>query len=77
MSARTGLGIAIALLGLAVVGWFYSVTPKHFAYPDAHYYAEMGRQVARGEGFTSLQAYPLLLSWLEGRGLDCARPGPT
>lgn len=77
MSARTGLGIAIALLALAVVGWVYAVTPKHFLYPDAHYYAEMGRQVARGEGFTSLQAYPLLLSWLDGLGHDLRPPWPN
>jgi hypothetical protein len=37
----------------------------------------MGRQLSRGEGFTSLQAYPYLLAWLQQKGLPLDPPWPN
>lgn len=76
-AGRSALALAVALLAATLVLRAYSSTPPRFLYPDAFYYAEMGRQIARGEGFTSLQAYPFLLSWLERSGLDVAPPWPN
>lgn len=44
---------------------------------DAHDYAQMGRQLARGQGFSSLQTFPFELAWLEAHGASSAAPWPN
>ena len=66
-------GVA-ALIGVAI-SWH--LTPKNLVYPDAYHYAELGRQFYRGEGFTSLQVYPYILSWFETHGVPLTPPWPN
>jgi hypothetical protein len=51
--------------------------PRGFGFPDAYHYAEIGRQLARGEGLTTLQTYPYILAWYGEAGLDRTPPWPN
>lgn len=53
------------------------VSAKPWIYPDAYTYAEMGRQVARGDGFSTLQAHPYVLTWLREHGSSLEPPWPN
>ena len=70
----TGLVGAFAILEMAAL-WILS--PHTLNFPDAFHYAEMGRQLYRGEGFTSLQTYPYILSWYESHGVPLTPPWPN
>jgi arylsulfatase A-like enzyme len=71
--------IAIFVAAIAVCLWASpdAREPTPFIYPDSYHYLEMGRQLSRGEGFTSLQAYPYLLAWLQQKGLPLDPPWPN
>ena len=51
--------------------------PSWFFSPDSVDYAQMGRQVFRGEGFTSLQTFPYVLQFLADCGLSTEPPWPN
>lgn len=63
----------------AIATWViaYRHAPSALVVVDAHDYAQMGRQLARGEGFTSQQSFPFLLGWLAERGLATEPPWPN
>ena len=46
-------------------------------YPDAFDYAQLGRQLWSGQGFTTLETYPYVLSRLAELGVDTGAPWPT
>jgi 4-amino-4-deoxy-L-arabinose transferase-like glycosyltransferase len=46
-------------------------------YPDACDYAQLGRQLIRGEALSSSQSFPYVLSWLDAHGHDTAPPWPN
>ena len=71
-------GACAALLAAAVFAAFGATDDaRPLVYPDAYDYAQMGRQLARGEGFSSLQAFPFALAWLEREGEATAPPWPN
>lgn len=69
--------VVVAAVAAAIGGVGVGLLPDRFTYPDAFHYAEMGRQLERGEGFTSLQGYWYLLAWLRRHGLSIAPPWPN
>ncbi|MEW6271316.1 MAG: glycosyltransferase family 39 protein, partial [Thermodesulfobacteriota bacterium] len=75
--ARSPLALVLAVV---VAVWLEKVIPsgdEFWVYPDTYHYAEMGRQIARGEGFTSLQAYPYLLAWFQAHDVPADPPWPN
>jgi 4-amino-4-deoxy-L-arabinose transferase-like glycosyltransferase len=76
---RLKRGLALAMLALALVGAAlgFAGSDGRLHYPDAFDYAQMGRQLAEGEGLTSLQAFPYVLGWLDAAGLDARPPWPV
>ena len=46
-------------------------------YPDAFDYAQLGRQLWSGQGFTTLETYPYVLSRLAELGVDTGAPWPA
>jgi hypothetical protein len=68
---------AVALLALAVNGAALLDAPQQLEYLDALDYAQMGRQLASGAGFSSLQTFPFVVGWLEAGGFDAAPPWPN
>jgi 4-amino-4-deoxy-L-arabinose transferase-like glycosyltransferase len=77
MNARFG-AVAFVSVVAAGVWWIaYVSSPQALIVVDAHDYAQMARQLARGEGWTSLQAFPYLLEWLPERGLSIEPPWPV
>ena len=68
--------LLIALLATASV-FPYLVGPTRLVLPDAYHYADLGRQVARGEGFTSLITYPYVIAWMHDAGISVAPPWPN
>ena len=49
----------------------------HMFFTDTYDYAQMGRQVYRGEGFTSLQTFPYVLGFLAEHGISSEPPWPN
>ena len=64
------LALTLGLAALSALAW--TVFLRTHAFPlwatDAFDLAQMGRQLVRGEGFTSLQVFPYVLAWLEEHG---------
>lgn len=77
MRSRAVALVLVSTFAAAVAGVLVLLAPDRLRYPDSYYYAEMGRQLARGEGFTSLQGYPYLFAWLADRGVSLEPPWPN
>lgn len=73
------LAATVALLAIGACALFYRARFHPFLHfsPDAYDYAQMGRQVYRGEGFTSLQAFPYTLAFLAENGVETEPPWPN
>jgi 4-amino-4-deoxy-L-arabinose transferase-like glycosyltransferase len=69
------LGVVLAALLVWTVGHLGS--SRSLATLDALDYAQMGRQLARGEGPTSLQTFPYELGWLRAQGHATTPPWPN
>lgn len=67
----------VGVLAIIEMVALWVLSPHSFVYPDAYHYAELGRQLYRGEGFTSLQTYPYILSWYESHGIPLTPPWPN
>lgn len=76
-SSRLCLALLVAAMGGATLAITAPGTVRPWNFPDSYHYAEMGRQIVRGAGFSSQQAYPYLLSWLRERGHPVAPPWPN
>ena len=63
-AARWGAACALAALQLGVWIAVQTRDTRVLAYPDAFEYAQMGRLLAEGHGFTSQQSFPFVLAWL-------------
>lgn len=75
--AFRALAALVTLAALAGAAHAYAHSPRRLVFPDAFDYAQMGRQIARGEGMTSLQAFPYALGWLADRERATAPPWPN
>ena len=73
-SARFLLGLGI--LTIATCCWLFSFNPS-LIYPDAYDYAQMGREIARGNGFSSQQLFPRHIPFLAEHDLWDTRPWPN
>lgn len=63
---------SLVLLGSVLVGatlWIAGLTTEPFHANDSYDYAQMGREIRLGHGFSTLQAFPRHLAFLEERGL--------
>ena len=69
-----GIWVAAALLLSVVFARGY--TREQFYNADAYDYAQMGRQLAEGQGFTGLQAFPRHLVFFHERGMGPDEPWP-
>lgn len=67
------IGLAGFLFALATLRTQTGPLP----YPDSFHYADLGRQLARGEGFTTQMAYPYVVSWVRDAGLSAEPPWPN
>jgi 4-amino-4-deoxy-L-arabinose transferase-like glycosyltransferase len=78
MTNRSAAAVFVALLACVAL-YLRAATEdeRPFYYPDSFHYAEMGRQVARGEGFTSLQTYPYVLAWMQANQVPIEPPWPN
>jgi len=65
-------GLALVLAVLFSLGY----TREQFYNADAYDYAQMGRELAEGRGFTGLQAFPRHLVFFQGRGMGPEEPWP-
>ena len=71
---------AAALIALLAAGVWWATYDAWFiglGYPDAHDYAQMGRQLSRGEAMTSQQTFPYVLGWLHAEELPTQPPWPN
>ena len=78
MARRSVHALLVALVAIAVLR--VRAAPdgaRGFTFPDAYHYADIGRQIARGDGMTTLQTYPYVLAWLRETGLPTAPPWPN
>jgi len=74
---RRGLSLSVTLVA-GIAAWHaFATSPQHLIYPDTFDYAQMGRQLSRGEGMTSLQVFPYSLGWLDAQGQETAAPWPN
>lgn len=77
-----GRPLALLVLAVLILGasmWYlrYEAGFRELRFADANDYAQMGRQLHRGEGFTSIQTFPYVLAWLEARDLPTEPPWPN
>ncbi|MAB80618.1 MAG: hypothetical protein CMJ89_14795 [Planctomycetes bacterium] len=78
IGARTAGGLIWAgLFSVLALAFARGYTHEYFYNADAYDFAQMGRQLAEGEGFTTLQAFPRHLVFFEGRGLEDQAPWPN
>jgi 4-amino-4-deoxy-L-arabinose transferase-like glycosyltransferase len=59
---------AFLLFLIITIIWFWGYNTSYFATPDAHDYAQMGRQISDGNGFSTLQIFPRHVSFLDKIG---------
>jgi len=69
--------LAVAVLSATVCAIEFATSTAALRYPDAFDYAQLGRQLWAGWGFTSLETYPYVLSRLAELGVDTAPPWPA
>jgi len=70
--------VPIGLLAFALIARAQLVGPTAvFVYPDSFYYADLGRQHARGEGFSTLITFPYIVSWMGDAGVSPQPPWPN
>jgi 4-amino-4-deoxy-L-arabinose transferase-like glycosyltransferase len=78
---RGSLRVAVTLGVLAIASLAGAIAfvqdPLLLRYPDAYDYAQMGRQLAEGQGLTSLQVFPYVVGWLDAAGFDTTPPWPV
>ena len=70
--------VPIGMLAFALVARTYLIGPTPlFIYPDSYYYADLGRQLARAEGFSTLLTFPYIVSWMRDAGISPQPPWPN
>ena len=74
---RGALMLVVTLIASLAAWHAFATSSQKLVYPDAFDYAQMGRQVSRGEGMTSLQIFPYALGRLEAGGHDVGAPWPN
>jgi 4-amino-4-deoxy-L-arabinose transferase-like glycosyltransferase len=79
LAGKVCLSTVVAVGAMALAIWLsaYHLRFSALAYPDACDYAQLGRQIQRGEGLSSLQSFPYVLAWLGAHGYDTAPPWPN
>jgi hypothetical protein len=80
MAHRRSIAVAVAVALVATAILRLRAEPddtRGFAFPDAYHYADIGRQIARGDGLTTLQTYPYVLAWLRETGVPTSPPWPN
>lgn len=78
MARRSVVALIVALVALVVLRVRAAPDgPRGFTFPDAYHYADIGRQIARGDGMTTLQTYPYVLAWLHEAGVPTSPPWPN
>ena len=75
-AASTRLLLSLGVLTIASCCWLFAFNPS-LIYPDAYDYAQMGREIARGNGFSSQQLLPRHIPFLAEHGLWDTRPWPN
>jgi len=60
--------VGFLLLAAAAVIWQWGFNTSYFANPDAFDYAQMGRQLADGKGFSTLQVFPKHIRYFHQTG---------
>jgi len=75
--AFLALALLVTFAALAAGAHAYATSPRELRFPDAFDYAQMGRQISRGEGMTSLQTFPYALGWLAEHDRDASPPWPN
>lgn len=77
MTRRIVIAVAVALAAAGSLHRVGADGSRGFTFPDAYHYADIGRQLARGDGMTTLQTYPYVLAWLHEKGVPTAPPWPN
>lgn len=60
--------LAFLLFLLITIIWSWGYNTAYFATPDAHDYAQMGREISNGNGFSTLQIFPRHIPLLDKKG---------
>lgn len=63
------LAAFLVLFATVIVVWCDGFTLAQFVSRDAHDYAQMGREIRSGHGFSTLQLFPRHIAYLDQRGL--------
>lgn len=71
------LTLAVLLVAVLTGVHGFNASEARLLYPDAFDYAQMARQLAAGEGMTSLQAFPYVVGWLADGGFEAGSPWPN
>ena len=71
------LGVAAAILAAVFALCWRWADASHVMQPDAIDYAQMGRSLARGDGFATQQIFPRHLAYLVEHDLYGAEPVPN
>lgn len=56
------------LLPVIAIIWVWGFSTVHFNRPDAYDYAQMGREISNGNGFSTLQIFPRHIPFLHKKG---------
>ncbi|MEM7581919.1 MAG: glycosyltransferase family 39 protein [Acidobacteriota bacterium] len=67
--SRQHYGLAGIFFLAAAALWLATFSTDRFVDRDAYDYAQIGRQIERGEGFTTLQTFPRHISYMEQQGM--------
>lgn len=60
--------IGFLLFLIITVTWFWGFNTSYFYQPDAYDYAQMGREISNGNGFSTLQVFPRHIPFLDKKG---------
>lgn len=60
--------VGVLLPAAAAVIWLWGFNTSYFTNPDAFDYAQMGREISKGNGFSTLQIFPKHIPYLHETG---------
>ena len=60
--------IAVLLFLIATIIWVWGFNTSYLTRLDAHDYAQMGREISEGNGFSTLQTFPRHIRYLHEKG---------
>jgi 4-amino-4-deoxy-L-arabinose transferase-like glycosyltransferase len=69
LSSKKEYAIAFILFSVVAIVWFWGFNTAYFTNPDAYDYAQMGRELSNGNGFSTLQIFPRHIPFLKQKNL--------